>query len=355
MVFLDKTCIHQTNKDIQRLGIEKLGAFLCKSSRMVVCYTDLYLKKLWTVYEVASFLTLHGPSQMSVISTEVPVVLCVGMGSMYLTVLIGTMVEAYTGFSYSIIMVACCLMYCLMAYFRMWSRNRATTYAQLATFSVQSCWCTNEEDRPFVYRNIAELCRATQLVAEDASEEEALAAFDLLVRTELLSNAFSGMLGGIGLQYSHLLLMTFCSLGPYYLDILAGVGHGLSARAALCWVIAGLIISALSSPALLALLLRWAGWRLAWQGCRERLYLLSGLLLGCLAAFVVQVVLELLFGWAIRSNLGLVAFICYALLLALVNVLIFRTLHGIEVEEAPAAAQQHWEKEAKNIFGSIKV
>merc|ERR1712004_957450 len=41
LVFLDKTCIHQTDKALQEEGIHKLGAFLRKSSSMVIIYTDL--------------------------------------------------------------------------------------------------------------------------------------------------------------------------------------------------------------------------------------------------------------------------------------------------------------------------
>merc|ERR1719506_1574523 len=56
MVFLDKTCIHQTDISLKRAGVLKLGAFLTSSSRMLILYSDVYLKKLWTVYEVACFL-----------------------------------------------------------------------------------------------------------------------------------------------------------------------------------------------------------------------------------------------------------------------------------------------------------
>jgi len=52
--FLDKTCVHQTDLQLQRKSIEKLGAFICHSDEMVVLYTDWYLKKLWTIYEVVS-------------------------------------------------------------------------------------------------------------------------------------------------------------------------------------------------------------------------------------------------------------------------------------------------------------
>ena len=67
LLFLDKTCISQDDPERKRKGIRKLGAFLMNSSTMVVLYTDLYLQRLWTVYEVASFLSLHPVTKMCVV------------------------------------------------------------------------------------------------------------------------------------------------------------------------------------------------------------------------------------------------------------------------------------------------
>eukprot|EP00928_Gymnodinium_smaydae_P098170 TRINITY_DN9076_c0_g1_i3.p1 TRINITY_DN9076_c0_g1~~TRINITY_DN9076_c0_g1_i3.p1 ORF type:complete len:222 (+),score=15.40 TRINITY_DN9076_c0_g1_i3:65-730(+) len=48
IAFLDKTCIDQTDDDRKRRGIFKLGAFVSKSDKMLVLYTNTYLTKLWT-------------------------------------------------------------------------------------------------------------------------------------------------------------------------------------------------------------------------------------------------------------------------------------------------------------------
>merc|ERR1712007_392590 len=56
--FLDKTCIHQTNQVLKRQGIRHLADFLENSNRLLVVYTDEYLKRVWTVYELASFLLI---------------------------------------------------------------------------------------------------------------------------------------------------------------------------------------------------------------------------------------------------------------------------------------------------------
>ncbi len=64
MLFLDKTCIDQVNAEMKQASILKLGAFLAKSERMVIVYTDVYTRKLWTVYELACFLSLHGAERV---------------------------------------------------------------------------------------------------------------------------------------------------------------------------------------------------------------------------------------------------------------------------------------------------
>jgi len=46
LTFLDKVCIHQTDTKLKQEGISKLGAFLANSSRMLIIYSDLYLRKV---------------------------------------------------------------------------------------------------------------------------------------------------------------------------------------------------------------------------------------------------------------------------------------------------------------------
>merc|ERR1740121_1969778 len=73
-MFLDKVCINQVDTELQRQGISKLGAFLRNSSRMLVIYSDIYLTKLWTVYEVACFLSTHPASDIILMPIYLPIV-----------------------------------------------------------------------------------------------------------------------------------------------------------------------------------------------------------------------------------------------------------------------------------------
>merc|ERR1712194_760554 len=88
MVFLDKTGIHQTDLERQRPGILKLGAFLRSSKHMVSLYTDVYLIKLWTVYEIACFLALHSVSNIIVVPTFQPIFILCGIASSYVLVVL---------------------------------------------------------------------------------------------------------------------------------------------------------------------------------------------------------------------------------------------------------------------------
>jgi hypothetical protein len=67
MLFVDKACIHQVDPHLKQLGIANLGAFLLRSSRMLIIYNDEYLKKLWTVYEVATVLTANPDAKIEVL------------------------------------------------------------------------------------------------------------------------------------------------------------------------------------------------------------------------------------------------------------------------------------------------
>jgi hypothetical protein len=66
LLFLDRACINQLDDDLKQRGIEHLAAFVYYSWSMLICYSDEYLQRLWTVYEVASFLMLHPGSALHV-------------------------------------------------------------------------------------------------------------------------------------------------------------------------------------------------------------------------------------------------------------------------------------------------
>ena len=56
MAFLDRLCISQHDEHLKKEGILALGGFLSKSKRLLVLWSPRYFTRLWTAFELASFL-----------------------------------------------------------------------------------------------------------------------------------------------------------------------------------------------------------------------------------------------------------------------------------------------------------
>eukprot|EP00928_Gymnodinium_smaydae_P076435 TRINITY_DN59467_c0_g1_i1.p1 TRINITY_DN59467_c0_g1~~TRINITY_DN59467_c0_g1_i1.p1 ORF type:complete len:499 (-),score=27.10 TRINITY_DN59467_c0_g1_i1:99-1595(-) len=200
LVFLDKTCIHQENRELQRLGIEKLGAFIHKSDHMLVLHTDIYSQKLWTVYELACFLSYRNVDDMTMLPINRYVGLAGGLSIAYSVQLI----KPYLIYKYNVpllgqIIFISLIFFCGVCFIflhRSLARMRRETVKVLSSFSVLDCICTCESDRPFVYNNIHRLMRGAGY-SVDCDEEQSLNRFNQLVREEFLP-AFSTA-RGIGL------------------------------------------------------------------------------------------------------------------------------------------------------------
>ena len=72
LIFLDKVCIHQTDTKLQKEGIAHLAMFLLFSGQLVVLEDDDYLERLWTVYELATFLTLQPDGRVVILPVNLP-------------------------------------------------------------------------------------------------------------------------------------------------------------------------------------------------------------------------------------------------------------------------------------------
>eukprot|EP00927_Polykrikos_kofoidii_P053222 TRINITY_DN4748_c0_g2_i1.p1 TRINITY_DN4748_c0_g2~~TRINITY_DN4748_c0_g2_i1.p1 ORF type:complete len:501 (+),score=47.55 TRINITY_DN4748_c0_g2_i1:192-1694(+) len=185
VVFLDKVCICQDDAQLQRRGILKLGAFIAKSDKMLILYTDIYLQKLWTVYEVATFLSVRDVDKMEVVSVSYCTLLFYVYISMHLS-FYGEKIEQLFHIECLHYEHVCPLAWTIISIMlRRRSREKKQIKSRLSTFNVQECMCAVESDRPVVYHNISELMLATKNVDEDATLDEALAAFDSLVRRKL--------------------------------------------------------------------------------------------------------------------------------------------------------------------------
>eukprot|EP00927_Polykrikos_kofoidii_P053221 TRINITY_DN4748_c0_g1_i1.p1 TRINITY_DN4748_c0_g1~~TRINITY_DN4748_c0_g1_i1.p1 ORF type:complete len:586 (+),score=51.17 TRINITY_DN4748_c0_g1_i1:43-1800(+) len=211
VLFLDKTCIAQDDQEVQRQGIAKLGAFIEKSSKMVVVYTDVYLRKLWTVYEVATFLSTRDAKHIHVISVSY----CMTLLSSYLIIYLCVLAEMFLGDD-SLTALYALGGAILAVILRMWSRKRAQIKSSLSTFTVRTCTCAVESDRPVVYRNISWLMLASRAVGARASLDEALATFDSMARQKL-PDVFLATTSGFR-YYNHLLMAGMLAYFPRTLD-----------------------------------------------------------------------------------------------------------------------------------------
>lgn len=303
-VFLDKTCIDQVDQQRQREGILKLGAFLRRSSKMLVLYTDIYLTRLWTVYEVACFLSLHSTSHLIVVPIYQSIVVFSFLAFAYAMLLVQSFfwsVEQWLTiltYFYGLVFTAG------MGLFRRFARDMEAIHRRLANFEVGQCTCSCEEDRPLVHNNIARLMRAGGRVGSVATESDALLAFNDFVRARL-SRSLAVSIGPIGLRYRQVVLIFFIVVVPWSVDIyLLGVTSsnaewlarwriGQAVRVA-TWVFG-------VYPLLAALMSTWCGRCLHLSGFQELVFLSAGL---ALIITVWQVAFGLLMDLAVKAAIG---------------------------------------------------
>jgi len=224
VVFLDKTCINQSSPELQRRGIDKLGAFLSKSSRMVVVYTDVYLQKLWTVYEMAAFLVMRPLNCMDVASVAVTTKFIGFLLWIYLATLILLAIEVTntnpTSKYFAIIPTG----YGFIIALRNHERQQQKISSHVADFDVDKATCFSESDRPILHSNIATLMREVSVVSDDAPEAVALEAFNRLVH-ENLSDVLGASLGRFGFSYRYVLALSSSIVLPRWVDAMTGALH----------------------------------------------------------------------------------------------------------------------------------
>jgi len=125
-VFLDRLCIDQFDQDLKQEGILRLGAFIKNSREMIVLYTDVYLQRVWTIYEVAAFLTLHDIRRMKVLQLEKTTLLFCNICFGYVTNLI-TLLSLVVARNVPLVIL---------------------TYYFLSGGLCIECTCSDERDRP---------------------------------------------------------------------------------------------------------------------------------------------------------------------------------------------------------------
>lgn len=309
-LFLDKTCIHQTDTSLKRRGIEKLGAFLHNSNRIIICYSELYLRKLWTVFEVASFLIVHPVTSMHVVPTFYPFfVICLGIlvwlgGGVIDTLFYSTSNsesfcnnESEEG-SDTILAIGSMLMVLqllvTLVLFRRWARERALLHDAVSNFSVKNALAFDEADRPVVEGSIIDYMRCFGFVKESASDAEALQAFDALVK-QAVPQAFLASFGRYGIPLRHVLIAILCEFARVAERVLATLQHGCGLRKAVAVLLKDLLVKVHFWPSIIPIMTACAEKRIRLRGLAECLYLVCVLLLLMMVYFVWGAIVYVLF------------------------------------------------------------
>lgn len=274
--FLDKACIDQIDLRKQQAGIAKLGAFLVRSSRMVVLYSDVYLSKLWTVYEIAVFLVTRTNYHMEVLHVSL-VPLVFGAGALLLFINITFLLPLpplvadmnylfWYGPGISLGFAFLC---------RRGQRDLARTWGSIKEFRLEYTTCFDEADRPLIYAQIVAFLKCAHYVDMEATVEETLGVFDELVR-EIVWRCVEESLGNSPIPLKHLLIAMCLTEFASCLDVLPGLIRIYSGSDVRVWshvlnnilTVAMMGMCAEALAVLMSKCLHLSGWRdHAWVVC----------------------------------------------------------------------------------------
>lgn len=241
MVFLDKVCIDQTDAAVQRKGIENLAGFLNMSRTMVVIYSKVYLQRLWTVYELASFMLLHqDASRISVLPIYwvrhfvLYILFLYVLTAFYRVVHIVTVSRGLHAWLPSgvYLLIGFAVGLCWTVTGRRGQRNLQEEEARIRSFSIRKAVCAVEADRKLVEGNICRFMRTLEWVSSE-DPEEALDLFDESVRTEM-PLCLKGSVRGNGYPYWMCVAvnMTFVLFGLDSLAVEIAIGSAVLTVAA---------------------------------------------------------------------------------------------------------------------------
>eukprot|EP00419_Tripos_fusus_P057911 CAMPEP_0172919772 /NCGR_PEP_ID=MMETSP1075-20121228/202764_1 /TAXON_ID=2916 /ORGANISM="Ceratium fusus, Strain PA161109" /LENGTH=251 /DNA_ID=CAMNT_0013779671 /DNA_START=50 /DNA_END=805 /DNA_ORIENTATION=+ len=164
------------------------------------------------------------------------------------------------------------------AVFRHWARTKAAMHHRMAHFKVEECSCCKEDDRQLVYRNIALLMRAIDVVGSQATDEDALDAFNELVR-QRFPIAFAASVGRFGIGYLQAVSVFGCTYLPRWLDSMLDLD--VSDLELWKWMLSCFTMVFAVFPLALAFGAWWSSFCLHLRGLREWAFMSCG----CVMAF----------------------------------------------------------------------
>lgn len=159
-MFLDKVCIHQTDPEKKKKGIEAIDQFLVRSKKMLICYNDDYFERLWCCFELAARASSGSKIEMLPL-WRAPVVLVVLVGytvsdiAAYVYLLFAGVGGSPNGFlivalSFHIFPTLFMIKYTLLA-----ARQKLKLTDTLRTFKIANTKCFDPSDRCIVEQAIS--------------------------------------------------------------------------------------------------------------------------------------------------------------------------------------------------------
>ena len=237
-IFLDKLCIHQTDEVKKSEGIAHLGLTMFFSSAMVVLDSDVYFKRLWTVYELASCLVVDSTKLVVFLPVNLPAtlhglssVVCIGLVVLFLcsTSWVDELFPSLNSVPIELrLFVLLCPSFAIATVImRRWAREQARRKARLQSFSIRNAECSDESDRKLVHADIVNLLDV-QLLATGTSSDRALEVFDDVVRMTMPQ-----AMDKSSLRFVHCVVLGLALLGRGFdrlgADIVAGAAPRFAA------------------------------------------------------------------------------------------------------------------------------
>jgi len=243
-LFLDKTCVHQMDESLKVKGIEHLAAFQYYSWSMLICYSDVYFEKLWTVYEVATFLMLHPGASPDVRPVDFSFIVWWGLGLncafmwsyfvLHTTAVHQTLELLEAAYISDIVTLGIGFPAWIALAFalRRWAKRQASMDAKLKSFRISDAKCFAEADRITVTKNIIAFMKHQRRVDPMASDAVALQEFEGMVHNDV-PPLFQASLGHVGIPYRYLLVM-FIPYAGSIVDVLCGLIFNTRASWRIC-------------------------------------------------------------------------------------------------------------------------
>mmetsp|Transcript_9744 Transcript_9744/g.21727 ORF Transcript_9744/g.21727 Transcript_9744/m.21727 type:complete len:434 (+) Transcript_9744:306-1607(+) len=180
-VFLDKVCVDQFNDQKKWEGIHALTSYIWHADELVVVLSEKYLDRIWTVFELISFLILKPCGKISVLPVELATFIIVSACCQSFRIL-GELVNSYFApvvhaenrtivwiLGGSLFLLFCS---CLIVPMRRWGRVRSQLSKQMETFTFASSSCQHQADREEILSALVALAVDHKIVGEFATTEE---------------------------------------------------------------------------------------------------------------------------------------------------------------------------------------